>query len=39
MLLPKRVSRVLSDKVDLPSAGKSLEKVLKKDKPLSISKK
>ncbi len=38
MLLPKRVSRVLSDKVNLSSAGKSLQEVLKKDKPLSISK-
>ncbi len=36
MLLPKRVSRVLSDKVDLASAGKSLQEILKKDKPLSI---
>jgi len=39
MLLPKRASRVLSDKVDLASAGKSLQEVLKKDKPLSITKK
>jgi len=36
MLLPKRVSRVLSDKVDLTSAGKSLQETLKKDKPLSV---
>ena len=36
MLLPKRVSRVLSDKVDLASAGKSLQEILKKDKPLSV---
>jgi uncharacterized membrane protein YkvA (DUF1232 family) len=36
MLLPKRVSRVLSDKVDLASAGKSLQGILKKDKPLSV---
>jgi len=36
MLLPKRVSRVLSDKVDLAPAGKSLQEILKKDKPLSV---
>jgi len=36
MLLPKRVSRVLSEKVDLASAGKSLQGILKKDKPLSV---
>ena len=36
MLLPKRVSRVLSDKVDLASAGKSLQETLKKEKPLSV---
>ncbi|MDQ3711342.1 MAG: YkvA family protein [Acidobacteriota bacterium] len=36
MLLPKRVSRVLSDKVDLTSAGKSLQETLKKEKPLSV---
>ncbi|MDQ3748807.1 MAG: YkvA family protein [Acidobacteriota bacterium] len=36
ILLPKRVSRVLSDKVDIALAGKSLKEILKKEKPLAV---